>query len=64
MLSTRNSVIDNIFYRIPLGGHLRVFIVVTELAAILVGDENGENITKHREAVLRNHGGRLQLIQL
>ena len=50
--------------RIPHGEHLRVYNrpVVTELAAILIGDENGDNITKNREIVLRNYGGGLQVI--
>ena len=50
--------------RIPNGEHARVYNkpVVTELAAIIAGDENGANITRRREIVLRKIGGGLSNI--
>ena len=47
--------------RIPNGEHARVYNkpVVTELAAIIAGDENGANITRRREIVVRKLGGGL-----
>jgi hypothetical protein len=48
--------------RVPSGQHEGVANrpVVTELAAILVGDENDRSITKSREIILRKQGGGLE----
>ena len=49
---------------VPQGQHARVYNApsVTELAAIITGDENATDITKNRQVVIRNIGGGLESV--